>query len=102
MNGKLKNKNFKKQKIINVKGEKMRIGIWLGFPTYTPMKREGIGRFILYLTKHILKNYNVAFEIWIYEINRYECESLFKELLNGKKYQHRINILRQAIFQISN
>lgn len=73
----------------------MNIGIWLGFPNYTPMKREGISRYVLYLVKHLVKNFKVQIEIWTCEINKNECDYLFEDLLTDSEYSKYISILTE-------
>lgn len=62
------------------------LGIWIGFSSYTKMKREGISRYIFYLVKHLIKNYNIKCEIWTYAINRLEVEALFFDLKSDVKF----------------
>ncbi len=72
------------------------LGVWLGFPGFTQMKREGIARYILYLTKYIIKNHRIQCEIWCYEINKKEVEFLFSELLNDVYYKKFIEIKTES------
>ncbi len=75
------------------------IGIWLGFNNPTPLKREGIGRFSVYLTKHLLKNYPLRFEVWCYSLNLNEVRELFGELLKDARYNKRIEIKTERDFR---
>ena len=75
------------------------IGIWLGFDHPLPMKREGAGRVIVYLTKHLLKNYPLRFEVWCYSLNLNEVRELFGELLKDARYNKRIEIKTERDFR---
>jgi hypothetical protein len=74
------------------------MGIWLGFQGYTALKREGISRYVLYLAKYLIKNYNINCEIWCYAINKAEVESLFKDLLSNQQYKNYISIICENVY----
>ncbi len=71
------------------------LGIWIGFDTLHPLRREGISRFLLYLTKGLLKNYALDIEIWCYECNYMEVRELFLSVTEDPNYSRRVLILTE-------
>lgn len=74
------------------------LGVWMGFPFETSLRREGITRFIFYLVKHLLRNYKVKCEIWCYDINYDEIYEIFNPLLSQPEFGSRISIFTEKSF----
>lgn len=69
----------------------MTIALWMGFLTQLQLRREGIGRYGLFLMKSILENDSmVSIELWTYSFNEEEIRFLFNPLL--QKYPSRISV----------
>ncbi len=57
------------------------LGIWVGFLYHIPnLHREGISRFIAYMTESLIRNYDVNVEVWCYSFNFDEVKTIFSIL----------------------
>lgn len=74
----------------------LRIGIWFGFPFEIQTKREGIGRYTVSLAKALMENFNSEVELWCYEINKSNFESLFEPIIKDKSISHLLRIHTEA------
>lgn len=68
------------------------IAIWLGFEHFTPMRREGIARYVYFLSTFLLKHKNVSVEVWCYNTNYSELYSLFTPILETPESKDRLHI----------
>lgn len=74
------------------------LGVWYGFDYKLPMRREGIGRFVFYLVKSLLKNFPIVCEVWCYDCNYEEIKLLFSELMEDERYRERLKIITEKNF----
>ncbi len=56
------------------------LGIWLGFAQKASLKREGLTRFLAYLSKALLEIGDIEIEIWCYDVNYDEVRLSFEKL----------------------
>jgi hypothetical protein len=69
----------------------MVLGLWKGYKVKLPLRREGVGRYCLFLLRSLLQsNSTLEVEIWTYTFNEPEVKILFQSLLNI--YPDRVSI----------
>lgn len=76
------------------------LGLWFGFAYALPnLYREGIMKFILSLTRSLLRVYpDLHFELWSYAVNEPEIQRAFEDLLDIPAYAARMRIVTEANF----
>ncbi len=71
------------------------LGVWLGFEHATPLHREGMTRFLCYLTQALIEHHDIDIEIWCYSFNESSARESFKSLLLDARYAARVRILHE-------
>lgn len=71
------------------------LGIWLGFEHETPLHREGMTRFLSYLTQALIEDHDIYLEIWCYSFNESSVRESFKPLLLDARYANRVKIIHE-------
>jgi glycosyltransferase involved in cell wall biosynthesis len=71
------------------------LGVWLGFEHPTPLHREGMTRFLLYLLRQLIADYQVDVEIWCYSHNEASVIESFGSLLSDRRFATRVRILHE-------
>jgi glycosyltransferase involved in cell wall biosynthesis len=71
------------------------LGVWLAFEHPTPLHREGMTRFLLYLLRQLIADYQVDVEIWCYSHNEASVIESFGSLLSDRRYATHVRILHE-------
>lgn len=68
------------------------IGIWAAFEHEVSFEREGISKYILYLSKALLEITDIEIEFWCYDFNRQGLTKMLAEAMAAPENRGRIHI----------